>query len=164
MLRGEQCLEGLVHRLSSIEKDAQVSLRLCQCEQAQEDAKGLLWYLHRVRHPQFNAPPGYVSPAAAAKMYLGGRRPFQDSYEELQDKGIVVAGNPDTVIKKLTYLYERCNIGHMLMMNQAGYMSADQTRRSMELFAREVYPAIRGLGERPVAAPAELAAPLAAGA
>ena len=38
-------------------------------------------------------------------------------------------------------------IGHLLMMNQAGFMSAERTRRSLELFAREVYPAVRGLGE-----------------
>jgi hypothetical protein len=33
------------------------------------------------------------------------------------------------------------------MMNQAGFMPAERTRRSLELFAREVYPAIRNLGE-----------------
>jgi len=33
------------------------------------------------------------------------------------------------------------------MMNQAGFMTAEETRRSMELFAKEVYPAIRHLGE-----------------
>ena len=116
-------------------------------EQAKEEAKGLLWYLYRERHPQFNAPPGYVSPQAAAKMYLGASKPYRDSIEALMDKGIVIAGNPDTVIEKMTYLHERCNIGHMLMMNQAGFMPADKVRRSMELFAKEVYPAIRHLGE-----------------
>jgi hypothetical protein len=33
------------------------------------------------------------------------------------------------------------------MMNQAGFMPSPQVRRSLELFAREVYPAIRELGE-----------------
>ena len=33
------------------------------------------------------------------------------------------------------------------MMNQAGFMDRQETRRSMELFAREVYPEIRTLGE-----------------
>jgi len=116
-------------------------------EQAKEEAKGLLWYLYRERHPQFNAPLGYVSPQAAAKMYLGASKPYRDSIEGLMEKGIVIAGNPDTVAKKMTYLHERCNIGHMLMMNQAGFMPADKVRRSMELFAKEVYPAIRHLGE-----------------
>jgi len=125
-------------------------------EQAAEDGKELLWYLYRERHPQFNAPPGYASPQAMAKMMMGATKGYRDSFEQLQEKGIVVAGNPDTVIKKLTYLHERCNIGHMLMMNQAGSMPADKTRHSMELFAKEVYPAIRGLGEQP-SAPREAA-------
>lgn len=39
------------------------------------------------------------------------------------------------------------------MMNQAGFMIADEARRSMGLFACEVYPEIRNLGE-PKSAPA----------
>src|SRR6266540_3408616 len=127
-------------------------------EQAQEDGKGLLWYLYRERHPQFNAVPGYAPPQAMAKAYLGvGGKPYRDSFESLQAKGIVMAGNPDTMIEKITYLHERCGIGHLLMMNQAGFMPPDKVRRSMELFAKEVYPAIRDLGERRPARAAVLA-------
>ncbi len=119
-------------------------------EQAEEDGKGLLWYLYRERHPYFNAPPGYVSAPAMAKAALGvGGKPYRDSFEGLQEKGIVIAGSPDTMIKKIKYLHERCGIGHLLMMNQAGFMPADKVRRSMELFAKEAYPAIRELGVQP---------------
>ena len=52
-----------------------------------------------------------------------------------------------TVLEKVKYLHERCGVGHLLMMNQAGFMTAEQPRRSMELFAKEVYPEIRNLGE-----------------
>lgn len=38
-------------------------------------------------------------------------------------------------------------MGHLLMMNQAGFVTAEETRRSIELFAKEVYPEIRNLGE-----------------
>ena len=75
----------------------------------------------------------------------GATRPFGDSYESLQEKGIVLAGSPDTMIKKIRYLHDRCGIGHLLMMNQAGFMPTDKVRRSLELFAKEVYPAIREL-------------------
>jgi alkanesulfonate monooxygenase SsuD/methylene tetrahydromethanopterin reductase-like flavin-dependent oxidoreductase (luciferase family) len=119
-------------------------------EQAQEDGKMLLWYLYRERHPYLNTPPGYVPPEAMAKAYLGiGTKPYRDSYEGLQAKGIIMVGSPDTMIKKITYLHERCGIGHLLMMNQAGFMPTEKVRRSLELFAKEVYPAIRELGERP---------------
>ncbi len=54
------------------------------------------------------------------------------------------------MIRKIRYLHERCGIGHLLMMNQAGFMSGEDVRKSLRLFAREVYPAIRELG-RPAA-------------
>jgi hypothetical protein len=34
----------------------------------------------------------------------------------------------------------------MLMMSHAGFMNVEKTRRSLELFAKEVYPAIKDLG------------------
>jgi alkanesulfonate monooxygenase SsuD/methylene tetrahydromethanopterin reductase-like flavin-dependent oxidoreductase (luciferase family) len=115
--------------------------------QAQAEGEQLLWYLRRQRHPQFNAPPGYVSPRVHAQTILGGaRKGYGDSYETLQEKGIVMVGNPDTMIRRIKTLYERCGIGHLLMMNQAGAMPDKQVRKSLELFAREVYPAIRELG------------------
>jgi alkanesulfonate monooxygenase SsuD/methylene tetrahydromethanopterin reductase-like flavin-dependent oxidoreductase (luciferase family) len=115
--------------------------------QAQAEGEQLLWYLRRLRHPQFNAPPGYVSPRVHAQTILGGaRKGYADSFETLQEKGILMVGSPETMIRRIRTLYERCGIGHLLMMNHAGAMPDHQVRRSLELFAREVYPAIRDLG------------------
>jgi alkanesulfonate monooxygenase SsuD/methylene tetrahydromethanopterin reductase-like flavin-dependent oxidoreductase (luciferase family) len=117
-------------------------------EEAQREGRGLMWYLNRYRHPQFNNPPGYNSYQNVARSMLGGAaKPRGDSYESLQEKGIVLVGNPDTMIKKIRYLHERCGIGHLLMMTHAGSMESSKVRRNLELFAREVYPAIRELGE-----------------
>jgi alkanesulfonate monooxygenase SsuD/methylene tetrahydromethanopterin reductase-like flavin-dependent oxidoreductase (luciferase family) len=114
---------------------------------AQEYGQQLLWYLYRERHPQLNTPPGYLPPQIMANNILGkGGKAYRDSFEQLQEKGIVIAGTPDQVLAKVKYLYERCNIGHLLMMDHAGFMSPEKTRRSMELFAKEVYPAIKDLG------------------
>ncbi len=129
-------------------------LALCYTAETDEEAadygKNLLWYLYRERHPQLNAPPGYLPPQVLAKQILGtAGKAYRDSFEQLQEKGIVLAGSPDTMIEKITYLHERCNIGHLLMMNHAGFMSPEKTRRSMELFAKEVYPAIKHLGAQP---------------
>jgi alkanesulfonate monooxygenase SsuD/methylene tetrahydromethanopterin reductase-like flavin-dependent oxidoreductase (luciferase family) len=126
-------------------------LALCHTAEtdAQAEAEGqqLLWYLRRTRHPRFNAPPGYLPPRVEAQAILGGgRREFSDSFEKLQENGIVMVGSPDTMIRRIRTLYERCGIGHLLMMNQAGAMPDHQVRKSLELFAREVYPAIRELG------------------
>jgi alkanesulfonate monooxygenase SsuD/methylene tetrahydromethanopterin reductase-like flavin-dependent oxidoreductase (luciferase family) len=91
---------------------------------------------------------------------LGGpRKGYGDSFETLQEKGIVMVGSPETMIHRIRTLYERCGIGHLLMMNQAGSMPDHQVRRSLELFAREVYPAIRDLGEVPFKEQQAAAAP-----
>jgi alkanesulfonate monooxygenase SsuD/methylene tetrahydromethanopterin reductase-like flavin-dependent oxidoreductase (luciferase family) len=116
-------------------------------EEAQREGQGLMWYLDRYRHPQFNNPPGYHPYQNVARAMLGGaQKPRGDTFESLQEKGIVLVGSPDTMIKKIRYLHERCGIGHLLMMTHAGTMASRTVRRSLERFAREVYPAIRELG------------------
>jgi alkanesulfonate monooxygenase SsuD/methylene tetrahydromethanopterin reductase-like flavin-dependent oxidoreductase (luciferase family) len=159
----QRCIEkGLPEPTS----DKFAYLALCHTgetdEEAQETGKELLWYLYRERHPYYNMTPGYAPPHVLARAYQGiAAKPYRDSYESLQSKGIVLAGNPDTMIKKITYLHERCGIGHLMMMNQAGFMSSSKVRRGLELFAKEVYPAIRHLGE-PKAQPAPALAGAAA--
>jgi alkanesulfonate monooxygenase SsuD/methylene tetrahydromethanopterin reductase-like flavin-dependent oxidoreductase (luciferase family) len=65
----------------------------------------------------------------------------------LIDKGVVMAGTPDQVTAQIERFYENVGgFGHILMMQQAGFMSHEDTVRSMTLFAREVYPRIRHLG------------------
>jgi alkanesulfonate monooxygenase SsuD/methylene tetrahydromethanopterin reductase-like flavin-dependent oxidoreductase (luciferase family) len=116
--------------------------------QAQEEGRALMWYLQAVWHPGFVNPPGYLPHEASARLYMGeSRRGSGKSWEELNDVGIAIWGSPDTVIKKITYLHERCQVGHLMMMMQAGFMPTEHTRKSLKLFAEEVYPAIRELGE-----------------
>lgn len=121
--------------------------------QAEEVGKKLLWYLHRRRPPGFFAPYGFVPPELLANFYdpVKNKR-YTRTWEELRTEGVVIAGAPKTVAEKVKYLHERCGVGHLLMMNQAGFMTAQETRRSMELFAKEVYPEVRHLGEPQVSA------------
>ncbi len=117
-------------------------------KQADEAGKKLLWYLYRKRPVGFFAPHGFLPPEGLANFYDPSRmRRYTRSWEELKAEGVVIAGTPKTVLEKVKYLHERCGVGHLLMMNQAGFMTAQETRRSMELFAKEVYPEIRNLGE-----------------
>ena len=117
-------------------------------KQVEEVGKKLLWYLHRKRPVGFFAPNGFLPPEGLANFYDPEKmKRYTRSWEELKAEGVVISGTPKTVIEKIKYLHERCGVGHLLMMNQAGFMTAEETRRSMELFAREVSRAIRGLGE-----------------
>ena len=115
-------------------------------EKAQEAGKAFLW---RMRGPlkgprEYWAPPGYFSAAGAAANTLRRHRPLdQMSYQELQDEYHLVVGSPDTVIKKLRYIKEELGIGALLLEAQGGPLSHHDTMRSLELFGKEVIPALK---------------------
>jgi alkanesulfonate monooxygenase SsuD/methylene tetrahydromethanopterin reductase-like flavin-dependent oxidoreductase (luciferase family) len=69
----------------------------------------------------------------------------QLSYQELQDANHLIVGSPETVIRKLRHIKERLGIGALLLEAQAGQMSHQTTMRSIELFGREVIPALKAL-------------------
>ena len=88
-------------------------------------------------------------------------KPRGDTFDSLRSKGIVIAGSPTTVVQQIKEWHKR-GIGHLLMMNHAGSLSTELTRRSMKLFADEVYPEVRELrseGERDGATPSAEPAP-----
>ena len=115
-------------------------------EKAQESGKAFLW---RMRGPlkgprEYWAPPGYFSAAGAAANTLRRHRPLdQMSYQELQDEYHLVVGSPDTVIRKLRYIKEELGIGALLLEAQGGPLSHQDTMRSLELFGKEVIPALK---------------------
>jgi len=114
---------------------------------AEEGGRKLMWYLNKRRPVGFFAPPGFVPPQGLVRFYEAtGNARYNRTLEQLTEQGVIIAGTPDVVRDKIEYLYRRTGVGHLLMMNQAGFLDAKETRRSMELFAREVYPAVRELG------------------
>ena len=70
--------------------------------------------------------------------------PWPDSIE----RGLVFAGNPDTVYRGIKKMYDHLGgFGHLLIMGQAGFLDHDETAKGMSLFAREVYPRLKDLPE-----------------
>ena len=113
-------------------------------EQAWDEGRELLWYVQRRRHAALTNPPGFNSVRTNLMMLAGASKPYGDSFESLMAKGIVIAGSPDTVRRQCMEWHKR-GCGHLLMMNQAGSLSPELTRKSMKLFAEEVYPALKEL-------------------
>jgi len=111
-------------------------------EQALDEGKELMWYTSRRRHPGFSNPPGFNSVRTNMMILQGIDKPRGDTFDSLRSKRIVIAGSPTTVVKQIKEWHNR-GIGHLLMMNHAGSLSTELTRRSMKLFAEEVYPEIR---------------------
>jgi alkanesulfonate monooxygenase SsuD/methylene tetrahydromethanopterin reductase-like flavin-dependent oxidoreductase (luciferase family) len=127
-------------------------------------ARQVQWYLQTNKAaPQFANPPGYATVAAnvqAMRRAAGGAvaqtgfNPRTASLEELIDRGIVFAGNPDTVFDQIKRFYDRIGgFGHLLMMAQGGWLSHEATVAGLKRFAAEVYPRLQ-----------ELTSPIEAGA
>lgn len=122
-------------------------------EEALEGAKELCWYLQAKTEPQFRNPPGYVPVSLNIQALKGKYQGRTDAVrragiEYLREQGVVICGTPDSVAQQVKRLYDRVGgFGHLIMMQQAGFMSHEKTVKSMTLFAKEAYPQIRELGE-----------------
>jgi alkanesulfonate monooxygenase SsuD/methylene tetrahydromethanopterin reductase-like flavin-dependent oxidoreductase (luciferase family) len=116
---------------------------------AQEEAKHFIWRMgETLRGPrEYFAPPGYRSRVAskmAERRRTSEAKPLaQQTLEELQANHHVVAGTPDTVIKKLKFLKDELNMGHLVFYGQESRMSHAATMRSIELFGKEVMPVVQ---------------------
>jgi hypothetical protein len=113
-------------------------------------ARKLMWYLESNRvAPQFINPPGYVPVEAAAQALRNGGSLYkyeQPNLEGLIARGVVFAGNPDTVFKQIKALYDyNGGFGHLLVMGQAGFLDNRETVKGINLLAKEVYPRLQEL-------------------
>jgi alkanesulfonate monooxygenase SsuD/methylene tetrahydromethanopterin reductase-like flavin-dependent oxidoreductase (luciferase family) len=71
--------------------------------------------------------------------------------EQLIERGIAFAGNPDTVYRQIERHYQKVGgYGNLLMLGQSGFLDHDETAKGIRAFAREVYPRLKEL--RPNAA------------
>ncbi len=117
---------------------------------AREGADKLLWYMTSNKvPPQFQNPPGYHPPAVSSKIIKGAgdvMMPATPTLDKQMAAGNVFAGTPDQVFAQIKAFWEYSGgFGHLLMMGQAGFLTREETMRSMELFAREVYPRLKEL-------------------
>jgi alkanesulfonate monooxygenase SsuD/methylene tetrahydromethanopterin reductase-like flavin-dependent oxidoreductase (luciferase family) len=114
-----------------------------------EAEPALLWLFRQgLKHPmEMVNPPGYVSPGSLRGILSLDRKPFSAlSYAELLDDGYAVVGSPATVAARLAAMHEQLGgYGQLIGLFAIGPATREQTRRSTELFASEVMPALRHL-------------------
>ncbi len=121
-------------------------------EKAQEIGRRFLWTQdHRMRGPrEHNDPPGYQSRDAQAMMRLRPVGPAQGmTYEGLQELNILIAGSPQTVIRKLTSTIEGLNPGYLILIGCDGDIHHNDVMRSIELLGKEVIPALHEIKLQP---------------
>jgi alkanesulfonate monooxygenase SsuD/methylene tetrahydromethanopterin reductase-like flavin-dependent oxidoreductase (luciferase family) len=123
-------------------------------EKAQAEGRNFFWQTGALnKQPrEWMAPPGYASiDFAGIRRLRAVSKPFDSqAYQEAQDNYQVVVGTPDQVATRLRYIRDSLGIGHMCLWAHDGYMSHQDTVRCIELFGKEVLPALRA--DAPVAA------------
>jgi alkanesulfonate monooxygenase SsuD/methylene tetrahydromethanopterin reductase-like flavin-dependent oxidoreductase (luciferase family) len=118
-------------------------------KQAREEFEPHFWYFIRNLLKGISiAPPGYTS-ARSALAIIKNRGAFlyeQKTWDDIEKGVFAIVGSPQTVRQKLEHWQKELGCGVVLTGCQTGATSHGQTRKSMELLAREVIPHVRGKG------------------
>jgi hypothetical protein len=91
-------------------------------------------------------PPAYTSIGSMKNFikYAQGLGGGKATVETLIESGTALIGSPRTVLAGIERMRDRTGFGVLVAMLQFGILSDDLTRRSMDLFAAEVMPYLRG--------------------
>ena len=91
-------------------------------------------------------PPGYTSRESLKNVMKAKAQMFGDvTLEQALELGLFVCGSPQTVRRSFENYRKEMRFGNLLVLCQFATLPADLTRRNMELFAREVMPALKSL-------------------
>jgi hypothetical protein len=91
-------------------------------------------------------PPGYTSRESLKNVMKAKAQMFGDvTLEQALELGLFICGGPQTVLNSLRNHFGEMRFGNLLVLCQFGTLPADLTRKNMELFAREVMPALKAL-------------------
>lgn len=91
-------------------------------------------------------PPGYTSRESLKGMMAAKAAITQDlTIEFAMENGMIICGSPDTVREQITSYWKTMRFGNLLTMMHFGTLSQELTKRSMELFAAKVLPAVQAL-------------------
>ena len=98
--------------------------------------------IYRTRPRASSTPaPSNMKPSVANPSALMGTTP-----EQAKAQGILFAGTPDSVYKQIMDFYNFVGgFGHLVMIGRSGFMTHDETEKSINLFAREVLPRLKAI-------------------
>ena len=149
------------------------------CYVGDTDEEGLrvgaktLWFLNTSlkQSPQMSKfLPGRMPPEVAAQNYRtvprpgspANMRPGQSligiTAEQAIARGILCAGNPDTVYKQIMDIYEKVGgFGHFIFIGRSGFLDHREAEKGIRLMAKEVLPRLPAATSTPAAEPARAA-------
>ena len=97
-------------------------------------------------------PPGYTSVRSIAGIHTALSKFLStvETRKQVEDGAYAIVGSPATVRDKLLEYGKRLGVGNLLGLFQLGTLPADLTRKNMQLFAREVMPALQAVKHAPL--------------
>jgi alkanesulfonate monooxygenase SsuD/methylene tetrahydromethanopterin reductase-like flavin-dependent oxidoreductase (luciferase family) len=105
----------------------------------------------------FQSPPGHASIQSVMGVMEARRKGSPNrfsTWEEIQKQGFVIVGSPETVRQRLEEIALQTGLGTLIPNFSVGNAPSHPVRKSMELFAREVMPRLRGVNVDPTSSPA----------
>ena len=67
--------------------------------------------------------------------------------DQARERGILFAGNPDTVYRQIHDFYtEVGGFGHLVMIGRSGFLTHAEAEKGIRLFSAEVMPRLKELG------------------
>jgi alkanesulfonate monooxygenase SsuD/methylene tetrahydromethanopterin reductase-like flavin-dependent oxidoreductase (luciferase family) len=121
----------------------------------------LLWFLNTALRsaPQYGKfLPGAVPAALAPALYTTKPRPgvpaaarpaaglIGITAEQAMAKGLMFAGNPDSVYRQICEYRERVGpFEHLVLASRSGFMTHGEAAKGLKLFAKDVLPRLREL-------------------
>ena len=113
------------------------------------------YFYHKLLHlPTFyTSAPGHTDYRSLVFLFTGGTHKYLDLAKDLKAlkaidmyrEGFVVVGSPNTVRQRLISEVQRLRAGHLMVVLQFGSMPHELAKENIELFSREVLPALRSL-------------------
>jgi hypothetical protein len=94
-------------------------------------------------HPEWMAPPGYMSKQAKTSNMARERGASEGSYDDAIRAGLIVTGGPKTVIQKFKHIIDRTDPGYLTFWAREGKKPHEATMRGIELLGQEVIPVLR---------------------
>ena len=127
---------------------------LCPIYVAQSDEQAwaeyephLMYFAKQLLKGLVVLPPGYTSVRSIAGIHTALSKFLSTvkDRKQIEEGAYAIVGSPATVKQKLLEYGQRLGVGNLLGLFQLGTLPGDLTRKNMQLFAREVMPALQAV-------------------
>ena len=161
-IAGKALLDGYWDRVAALGKDdspyraafAQIiAVADTDADAEKLYAEHILYFYNRCLrvYPGFADPPGYrtvrtIKEGTLTLLRRENQQLFQNlTWRDVIDRGMVIAGSPETVRQRMEELIKTLRVGHVFCLLHTGNQTDEKTRHSSRLFAERVMPHLHDL-------------------